>query len=194
MNFNYKKYRDDRYKTWGNSGKGSYWANAHFKAIFINNFCKEHKLKTAVEVGCWDWNNLVLYDFRKYLGLDVSKTIIDKCKEIFESDKSKRFDVLDEWIDLSLCKADVSLCLDVTYHIFPREEWERTIDDVINLWVKYAIFYSFLNPSGHAAHINDYNFIEFIDKYCNGKWYTYKIYEDKAPESQSRFVIIDKSI
>lgn len=193
MAFNSDKYREQRYKTGGNSWKWSYWDNWVFKSEYINKFIEENNIKSAVEVGCGDGHNLTLYKVDKYIWLDVSAKSIEMCKQKHVDDKNKQFflhtdkDSYDDYI------SDVSLCLDVTYHIFPRKKWEDVIQQVIGMWEKYVIFYSFLSPSGHANHINDYDFEEYITSVCEERKYNLFIDKDtRPPESQSRFVIITK--
>jgi hypothetical protein len=40
-------------------------------------------------------------------------------------------------------KAELTLSLDVTFHIFGKKEWKDYINKVINSATKYSIFYSF---------------------------------------------------
>jgi len=189
MWFDYKAYREERYKTWWNSWAWSYWENALFKADIINYLIDELKVNSWVEVGCWDWHNLWLYNFKEYLWLDVSAKAIEKCKNIYVADNSKEFKLYEPWKEK---QRDMSLCLDVTYHIFPRKEREETILETVRLWKKYVLFYSFLNPSWHVKHINDYDFKSYITDVCAEKWYDMRIMDKKPPKSESRFVLIIK--
>ena len=116
---------------------------------------------------------------------------IDMCKEKFAGNETKEFHVF-EWEAFRFPQEELTLCLDVTYHIFPREEWETTIMDTLLLATKYAIFYSFPNPSGHAVHINDYNFDEFIKAICQEAGFELIMPEDTPPDSQSRLYVIKK--
>ena len=176
----YKRYRDDRYIQWGNSGAGSYWDNASFKADYLNKIIED---KTVIEVWCGDGNNLSLYKgYKSYLGLDVSQKAIDICKEMLPELEFGLF-------DYSKRSADVVLCLDVTYHIFPRKEWEQVIDYCYDTATDFVVFYSFLSPDGHAKHINDYN----LKQYLIDKWRNFYIdTENVPPNSQSRFITIKK--
>lgn len=190
MSFDYKAYREQRYKNWWNSGKWSYNENARFKADFINKFIIESGIIDVIEVGSWDGNNLSLYEAKKYTWVDVSAEAIKKCKNMFEHKDNMTFEEYRKWENTP---ADLSLCLDVTYHIFPRKEREEVIDDVIRLWKKYVLFYSFLAPKWHAQHINDYPFREYIEKLSKEKWYDLRVFNDTIPpDSNSRFVLLIK--
>jgi hypothetical protein len=74
--FEYKAYWEERYKYGGNSGAGSYSENADYKASRINQVVKSFDVRTVLEFGCGDGNNLSLYKFDHYLGLDVSNTAV----------------------------------------------------------------------------------------------------------------------
>ena len=81
--FNSKKYWNDRYVTGGNSGSGSYNNLAKFKGDVINNFIEKNQIKSIVDYGVGDGNQLKLFNTENliYTGIDVSKFIISKCKE-----------------------------------------------------------------------------------------------------------------
>lgn len=183
----YKKYWQDRYITGGNSWKWSYNENAIFKADFINKFIKDNNIETVVEFWCGDWNNLALYNIDNYIGLDISKEAIRMCNEKFK-DTNKKFEVTKN----KKYKADLTLSLDVTFHILDRQEWEDYINRVIDSADKFTIFYSFPKWSWHVAHINDFNFEEYLKEVCESKGLNY--YKDPAtpPDSNSRFYIIQK--
>ena len=79
---NSASYWQERYKKGGNSGTGSYNLLAEFKAEIINTFIKENSIETVVEFGCGDGNQLKYYQFKNYLGYDVSTESINICKTI----------------------------------------------------------------------------------------------------------------
>lgn len=180
----YKAFWNNRYLQWWHSWAGSYNENGIFKADFINNFIKENNIIDVIEFWCWDWSNLALYKAKHYLWLDVSEKAIEICKEKFKNDFKKEFEVYDPNKDY--WKYDLSLSLDVTYHILDRKEWEDYINQVINAW-KFAIFYSFPKPNWHAPHINDFAFEEYLKSITE-----YEKIDLIPPNSQSRFFIIKK--
>lgn len=89
--FGSNNYWEKRYAKGGNSGKGSYGNLASFKADFLNSFVKDFDLKSVVEFGCGDGNQISLFKFISYTGLDVSKTILNLCIEKFRGDNTKKF-------------------------------------------------------------------------------------------------------
>jgi len=186
--FNSDKYRDERYKEWGNSWEWSYWENAIYKANFINEFVKSHSIQSAVEIWCWDWANLWLYRIQWYTWYDVSKKAIEMCDEMYKDDTTKEFYVNNE--NTELHQAELSLWIDMIYHIFPRAKREKMIDKIIEAWNKYVIFYTVINcqPRVEGSCMNDYNFIEYIES----KWRKYTIEESTPPASIAKFVVIEK--
>ena len=73
--FNSGLYWESRYAQGGNSGAGSYGRLAEFKAEIINQVVLEHEIKTVVDWGVGDGNQLAMLNFSEYLGVDVSRTI-----------------------------------------------------------------------------------------------------------------------
>ena len=86
-----RNYWEDRYYYGGNSGKGSYAKDAIQKANFLNDTILNYGLKNIIDVGCGDGNNLKLFKSEFYIGIDVSKTIIEKNMLSFKSHKNKLF-------------------------------------------------------------------------------------------------------
>ena len=147
MNFDYKKYWNQRYSKGGNSGDGSYGVLAEFKAETINNFIEEHDINSVIEFGCGDGNQLKYMNYKKYLGFDVAKAAIDRCRLIFKDlkdNKTKSFMIYDPkyFINNDFIKADLVVCLDVLYHIIPDEEFIKTLQDIFSCSQKYVILYT----------------------------------------------------
>lgn len=84
-------YWERRYVTGGTSGAGSYGAMADVKAAFLNRFVAEHKVQSVIEFGCGDGNQLALANYPSYIGLDVSRTALDRCLTRFAADPTKSF-------------------------------------------------------------------------------------------------------
>lgn len=85
------EYWEKRYSAGGNSGVGSYSHFAEFKAEVLNPFVATHDVKSVIEFGCGDGNQLTLAKYPSYLGLDVSASAIARCRETFKADLSKSF-------------------------------------------------------------------------------------------------------
>jgi len=122
-------YWENRYSAGGNSGAGSYGQLASFKADVINDFVATHRVKTVIEFGCGDGNQLSLAKYPSYLGFDVSSTAVSKCRELFKSDPSKSFRLLSEYENEI---ADLTLSLDVIYHLVEDEIFERYMRNLVS--------------------------------------------------------------
>lgn len=81
----------NRYSHGGNSGEGSYGESAEFKAEVLNNFVKRENVKSVIEFGSGDGNQLKLAVYRQYIGFDISEDAVAHCRNIFMNDKSKNF-------------------------------------------------------------------------------------------------------
>ena len=58
--FDSKKYWNERYVTGQSSGSGSYNELAQFKGDIINNFFEENEIKSIIDYGVGDGNQLKL--------------------------------------------------------------------------------------------------------------------------------------
>lgn len=153
--FDYKEYWDERYRSGGDSGTGSYGDLADFKADYIHAFLAKHPVQTVLEFGCGDGNQLRLMRYPRYLGLDVSAAAVERCAKIFRDDPTKRFLVYTPGSLTNLPPADLVLCLDVLYHITDEEEFRTTLRDIFASAAKYVILYTSLEkpPGDEPVHI-----------------------------------------
>ena len=121
-------YWEERYQQGDNSGTGSYDHLAEYKADIINEFVVKTNIKTVMEFGCGDGNQLTIAKYPQYIGLDVSPTAVKLCYNRFKTDKTKSFYVYNSmaFVDNArLFKADLTMSLDVLYHLVEREIFEN---------------------------------------------------------------------
>jgi SAM-dependent methyltransferase len=159
------KYWEQRYAVGGNSGVGSYGKFANFKAEVINKFVREHEIKSVIEFGCGDGNQLKLANYPSYLGFDISKTAIDLCKETFKADSSKSFKLIDKYEGE---RADLTLSLDVLFHLIEDETFEFYMMRLFNSSDKYVIIYSSntdKNEECEAPHVKHRYFTKWIEEH-----------------------------
>ena len=66
---------------------------AQFKGDVINNFIEKNEIKSIVDYGVGDGNQLKLFNTEKliYTGIDVSEFIISKCKKNLKMTKQDLF-------------------------------------------------------------------------------------------------------
>lgn len=143
--FKSSSYWENRYKTGGNSGSGSYKKLAEFKAEVINNLVSSSQSVKVVEFGCGDGNQLSQLLLKKYIGLDVSPTIIQSCKKRFINDSSKSFFLYDTlcFVDnSSIFSCDCSMSIDVLFHLVEQEIYETYLEHLFTSASKMVIIYA----------------------------------------------------
>ncbi|MBN1281449.1 MAG: class I SAM-dependent methyltransferase [Alphaproteobacteria bacterium] len=137
--FDSKNYWINRYESGKNSGAGSYGKLAEFKAEIINDFVKSNDIKSVIEFGSGDGAQLALAEYPKFLGFDVSKNSINLCKKKFSNDKTKKFLLMNEYKSQ---KADLTLSLDVIYHLVEDDVFESYMKSLFKASDKFVIVYS----------------------------------------------------
>lgn len=148
---NSKEYWEDRYSNGRNSGDGSYGKLAEFKADIINKIIVENKIKHVTELGCGDGNQLSKFKISKYTGFDVSDTVVDKCKDLYKDDPTKIFSSNMH----DLVKSDMTLSLDVLYHLVEDSVYFEYLHNLFNLSSNIVIVYTF-NKSAKDVKFNSH--------------------------------------
>ena len=181
-----QEYWESRYARGGTSGAGSYGKLAEFKAEVLNSFVKDNGISSVIEFGCGDGNQLALADYPAYVGLDVSKTAIEMCKERFGDDKTKSFFLYepDSFVDAhSAFKAELALSLDVIYHLVEDRIFELYMKYLFSAAEKFVIIYSSdsdENRPFQAPHVRHRRFSEWI-KTNLPEWKLARRIENKYP-------------
>lgn len=161
-------YWEHRYFTGGNSGAGSYNNLAEFKTEIINSFLSENKILSVIEFGCGDGNQLQYFNFKKYIGYDVSPTIISHCQELYRNDTSKQFKLLNNY---SSEIADLTLSLDVIYHLVEDETFMDHMNKLFYSSDKFVIIYSSnfdeadKNSQTDFKHVKHRKFTDWIENH-----------------------------
>jgi SAM-dependent methyltransferase len=134
-----EKYWVERYRKGGNSGAGSYNRLAEFKAEFLNNFVKEKNIKSVIEFGCGDGNQLRLAIYPQYVGFDISPIALSICRDIFQNDSTKSFKLMSDYNnELS----ELTLSLDVIYHLVEDEVFRSYMRRLFESSSRFVIIYS----------------------------------------------------
>ena len=162
-----RPYWEARYSGGGNSGAGSYGHLAHYKADILNKFVALRRVKSVIEFGCGDGNQLSLAKYPSYIGLDVSKTAIQTCVSLFYEDNTKDFflyipEKFDSIIDGHA--ADLGMSLDVVYHLVEDKMFILYMRHLFEAAQKYVIIYS----SDHdevikGSHVRHRRFTEYVE-------------------------------
>lgn len=195
-------YWESRYRSGGNSGSGSYNRLAQFKADFINEFLISNPVQSAIEFGCGDGNQLSLIRYPRYVGLDVSKTSIRLCSERFRGDTSKSFFLYDPFAfsdSSGVFHSDLSLSLDVIYHLVENEVYELYMEHLFGASTRYVIIYSTNDEQVQVNHERNRRFTTWIEQ-KKPKWRLLSrkvnpFHNEEDPESQSSsdFYIYERS-
>jgi len=133
------EYWEKRYAAGRNSGVGSYAQFAEFKAEVLNRFVATHHVRSVIEFGCGDGNQLSLAKYPKYIGFDVSATAISKCRGRFDQDVGKAFCLMSEYANQT---AELALSLDTIYHLVEDDVFNRYMRTLFAAATRYVIIYS----------------------------------------------------
>jgi SAM-dependent methyltransferase len=145
------------YEHGGNSGPGSYGESASYKAHVINQFIRERDIRSIVEFGCGDGNQLAAIDVEQYTGLDVSKNAIQRCIERHGGSPKRSF----MWYDQNyfhnpqqIVSADCAVSLDVVFHLIEDDVFARYIANLFSCGRRFVIIYGLDQndpPRGHVS-------------------------------------------
>jgi hypothetical protein len=154
-------YWEQRYAEGGNSGAGSYNRLAEFKADFLNEFVARNDVQSVIEFGSGDGAQLELARYPSYVGVDVSRTAIDATRKRFARDRSKRF--LHTAEVASDLRAELSLSLDVIYHLVEDATFETHMTSLFSASSRFVVIYA-SNKDERAAvpHVRHRRFTDWV--------------------------------
>ena len=138
-------YWERRYRLGMTSGAGSHGRAADFKADFLNGFVREQDVRSVIEIGCGDGQQLALAEYPSYIGMDVSRTAVELCKRRFSNDPTKSFFWIDALQTASLGDsfvADLTISLDVIYHLLEDAVYDNHLANLFNASRRFVIVYS----------------------------------------------------
>jgi hypothetical protein len=160
------RYWESRYVGGGTSGAGSYGPQADYKASFLNAFVRNNDVRTVVEFGCGDGNQLGLAAYPCYLGLDVSRTAVQICIEAFRGDKSKSFLYYEPTAfsdPARFVRGDLVLSLDVIYHLIEDDVYDNYMRGLFASSDRFVIVYATDTDRRVAApHVRHRTFTEWV--------------------------------
>ena len=146
---------ENRYASGGNSGAGSYNHLAQFKAEVLNGIVNEFGIRSVIELGCGDGNNLEYYQIQQYTGGDVSPAAIAVCRSRWAKDASKTFVLMS---DLGAARAELAISFDVIFHLVEDSVYETYLGKLFSSATRFVLIYSshvnFRPPEPHVRHRN----------------------------------------
>lgn len=163
-----ERYWEERYVSGGDSGPGSYGKFALFKAEILNGFVAEHQVRSVIEFGCGDGNQLELATYPVYLGVDVSETAIARCRERFRADPTKTFLLAQDYDGR---RAELALSLDVIFHLVEDRVFEQYMEALFQAATRFVIIYSSNRdepPDRESMHVRHRRFTAWIDAQAPG--------------------------
>ena len=164
-----ENYWKQRYRSGGTSGSGSYHRLAEFKAEVLNSFVRDKQIRTIIEYGCGDGNQLRLLEYPTYVGFDVSPDAISQCKHLFIDDATKTFKLMNAYADET---AQLTLSLDVIYHLVEDEVFSAYMKRLFDSSTTFVIVYSTDTDKQarvQAPHVKHRQFSRWI-KQCKPEW------------------------
>lgn len=147
--FDVTRYWDTRYLKGGNSGAGSRGAAGEAKARQVNAIIARYGVYTVIDWGCGDGEVASYIHAPHYIGLDVSGTALDICK-VRMAGEGRVWRWYDGDTPPALPQADLSLSLDVIYHLIPDALYRRHMELVFGAAPLVCINSSCRDEAGRA--------------------------------------------
>lgn len=159
---NSRNYWEERYRRGGNSGAGSYNRLAEFKADVLNDFVATNAIESVIEFGSGDGAQLALARYPSYVGVDVSRTVIEATRHKFSADRSISFLHTSEVTDAD--KADLALSLDVIYHLVEDDVFDAYMHRLFDAGIKFVIVYaSNEDKAWSSPHVRHREFTRWVE-------------------------------
>lgn len=138
-------------------------------------------MKSVIEWGCGDGNQLSLAEYPEYTGFDISEEAVKKCQSLFAGDKTKSF----EWSGIENFStnkvADLTLSLDVIYHLVDNSVFNSYMQRLFDTSKKYVAIYSCNFDKNHAEHVRCRKFTDWVEANESKNWKLLKIVKNKYP-------------
>jgi SAM-dependent methyltransferase len=161
---------EENYAKGRTSGSGSYGGLAEGKSAFLNRLVRERAVRSVIEFGCGDGNQLSLAEYPSYVGLDVSRTAIGLCQSRFARDLTKSFFLYDGtcFTDRGgIFTADLALSLDVVYHLVEDRVFETYLGHLFAAAGRLVVIYSTnAKVGGTAPHVRHRHFTPWVEAHC----------------------------
>jgi SAM-dependent methyltransferase len=162
-------YWEQNYARGGTSGPGSYGCLAEGKAAFLNEFVREHGVRSVIEFGCGDGHQLSLANYPRYVGLDVSPAAIRMCERRFAGDATMSFFRYDGacFVDRGgWFSADLAISLDVIYHLVEDAVFEAHMRHLFGAAQRFVIIYATdTRMGGTAPHVRHRHFSPWVSSH-----------------------------
>ncbi|GAB2174754.1 hypothetical protein [Dongia sp. agr-C8] len=178
-----RNYWESRYASGGNSGAGSYNRLAEFKAEILNTFVKEQNIGSVAEFGSGDGAQLQLASYPQYVGIDVSTTAVELCRQLYANDPTKRF-ILTSELPAGF-KAELTLSLDVIYHLVEDAVFDQYMRSLFGASTRFvAIYSSNMDKAWSAEHVRHRNFTAWVEQ-NEPNWRLLRMVKNRYPYDEN---------
>jgi hypothetical protein len=186
------RYWDDRYTNGGNSGDGSYGYLARFKAAVVNGLIEHHNIRSVLDFGPGDGNQLSLLETPDYIGVDISDHVIASLRERFGSDAGKRFFLVSDLPTNAV--ADMTLSLDVIYHLVEDDVYLAYLDRLFATSKRLVCIYSSNSRvKGPAPHVRHRHFSKDVQRRHADWTLTSHLRNPFYPRSFAEFFVYERA-
>ena len=168
-------YWEYRYLKGYNSGEGSAGEERDWKWKTITGFAP--KITSVIDVACGDlrfWKGLWKGDPDRYVGIDISKTIIEENRKMqidwdfIWSPAERRIEGL---------KAPFVFCMDLLFHIMDDDRYEAILENLCYYSSRFIFIHTWINnPLGDRDQ----------GPFTDGKYMTFRKFEDYFPIFEER--------
>lgn len=137
------RYWERRYAQGGDSGAGSSGVLAAYKASILNAFVQTHNIRSVVELGCGDGQQLRLAEYPAYTGLDIAASAVECCRALFAGDRSKKivhYNPLQ--FDPADFQADMAISLEVIFHLTEENLYRLYLQHLFALSRRWVLVFS----------------------------------------------------
>jgi len=147
---------------------------------------RNNQIRTIIEYGCGDGNQLILSQYQSYIGFDISQEAILHCELLFAEDESKTFKLIEAYANE---KAELTLSLDVIYHLIEDSVFYAYMNRLFDSSTKYVIIYSSdfdKQERLQAAHVKHRKFTKWVE---NNKldWKLIQHIQNRYPYSEDKY-------
>lgn len=194
---NSSKFWDLHYRAGGTSGPGSLGRLRSYKAEFINEFVADHGIRDVIEFGCGNGDQLVEAQYPRYIGLDVSDSVVRKVMARFAHDATKSFFVYVPAAyrdNARIFRSELALSLDVVFHLVEDDIYTKYIEDLFTASTRWVIVYSSNenDPSTDVRYTRHRRFTDDVERL--GGWdLTYVAPNPLAEHTRSQFFVFEKA-
>jgi SAM-dependent methyltransferase len=137
---------------------------ALFKAEVLNDLVRRLGINSVIEFGCGDGAQLELAEYPAYIGIDVSRTVLEKVREQFGGRPAFSFFHTSEAQGL---RAELSLSLDVIYHLIEDEVFEDYMRNLFHASTRMVVIYSSNEVARtDVPHVRHRRFTDWVEKNC----------------------------